>query len=523
MILRKIYHRIDRTVVLDRWNSLIEDEINKESISNYHITVLKAVKKYVEDSGGCILFVDRPKLPSSSLSKSEKRINLILWSNRIINLLYSVRLLGKDSKEKLTRNYTQSVLMGGTPNKLWKNYVINEDCENYSVRVVNGYRQGVEKEFTENGNSIYLFGSSLIYSIGCEEKDTVTSLLENEINDPGFRIFNRGVLGADAMNSSFAILDTPIYKGDIVILYGLNPLSENDKDELKREADFLDLTKIFKRPHNYGNVFFDLAHLTPEGNKVVAGFIAKEIKENLGKRRFIAKDSYSDKEKNIFNKIEQCRFRAALRYIDDGFPHYIDFLKSKYKPGNNGIAAMNCNPFTLGHQYLVSTAAKMVDTLYVFVVEEDKSYFPFKQRFEMIKEGLKDIANVEVVPTGKFLVSSMTFPDYFSKEDGFNPAMNVAYDFEIFVNYIAPALELWNRFIGNEPFCKTTRTHHDVMKNTLPPKGISVIEIERLENEFGPISASTVRKIIENKEFDKLGSFVPGTSKALLTKYGYLN
>ncbi|WP_025866027.1 adenylyltransferase/cytidyltransferase family protein [Prolixibacter bellariivorans] len=234
-------------------------------------------------------------------------------------------------------------------------------------------------------------------------------------------------------------------------------------------------------------------------------------------------NSYSDTEKNIFHKIEQCRFRAALRYIDNDFPHYINFLKSKYKPGNNGIAAMNCNPFTLGHRYLVSTASKMVDTLYVFVVEEDKSYFPFEQRFEMIKEGLKNIANVEVVPTGKFLVSSMTFPDYFSKEEGFNPAMNVAYDFEIFVNYIAPALDLRNRFIGNEPFCRTTRTHHNIMKKTLPQKGISVIEIERLENKFGAISASTVRKLIKDKEFDKLDSFLPGTSIDLLTRFGYLN
>lgn len=523
MILRKIYHRIDRAPVTNRWNTLIEEETKKEPVSNYHISVLKAVKKHVEDNGGHILFVDRPKFPSSNLSKSEKRINFILWSNRIIKLLYDLRLLGKDSMEKLTLNYTESVLIGGTPNKLRKNYMVNQDLEDNSVRVVNGYRQGTEKKLTGKGNSVYLFGSSLVYSVGCEEKGTLSSLLENEMNDRGFQIFNRGVISADAMNSSFAILDTPVSKGDIVILYGLYPLSEEEKIELQKEAHFLDLTEIFRCPHSYGDVFYDQAHLTPEGNKAVAGFLAREMKELVGKRTAAVKDPFSDKEKNIFHSVEQCRFRAALRYIDEGFPDYIDFLKSRYKPGNNGIAAMNCNPFTLGHQYLVSTASRMVDTLYVFVVEEDKSYFPFKQRFEMIKEGLKDIANVEVVPTGKFLISSMTFPDYFTKEEGFNPAMNVAYDFEIFVDYIAPALELWNRFIGTEPFCKTTRRHHEIMKKTLPPRGISVIEINRLENEFGPISASTVRKLIKDKEFDKLGPFLPGTSIDLLTKYGYLN
>ncbi len=271
-------------------------------------------------------------------------------------------------------------------------------------------------------------------------------------------------------------------------------------------------------------MFFDSgSHLTPAGNIVVAKLIAQKIQDMLCNKESKTEISYSDEEKNIFNRFIQSRYRAALRHIDKSFPAYIEFLNSEYKSGNNGIAAMNCNPFTLGHKYLISTASKMVDNLYVFVLEEDKSMFPFKQRFEMVKEGVKDINNVIVVPTGKFVVSSMTFPDYFSKEDGFNPSMNVAYDFEIFVNYIAPVLELRNRFIGTEPFCKTTRTQHEIMQEILPPKGISVIEIERNENEFGPISAKKVRELIKNKDFDKLDLFLPKTTIDLLTRFGYLN
>lgn len=522
MILRKIYNRIDRTIEIDRWKSLIEEEVSKESIGDCNLPIVKAVKKYVEDNGGSILFVDRPKFPSTNLSRSEKRTKLIRRNNKAIKLFYNIRLLGTASKKKLTRNYTNPILTS-PPNKLRKNYMVNEDCEDSLVRIVNGYRQGVEKEVTENYNSIYLFGSSLVYSLGCEEQETLSSVLDNQINDPLFQVFNRGVIKADAINASFAILDTQISKGDLIILYGLDPISETEILELKKEANLLDLTEIFRRPHSYGDVFYDPSHLTPKGNKIVAEVIAKEIKDNFEKRTSIATESYSDQEKNEFLKVEHCRFRAALRYIDEGFPQYLDLLKSKFRPGNNGIAAMNCNPFTLGHKYLASTASKMVDTLYVFVVEEDKSHFPFKQRFEMVKEGLKDIANVEVVPAGKFLVSSMTFPDYFTKDEGFNPAMNVAYDFEIFVHYIAPTLDLHNRFIGNEPFCETTRTHHEIMKQTLPKKGISVLEIERKENESGPISASKVRKLIKNREFDKLDSFLPRTSIDLLTKYNYLN
>lgn len=46
-----------------------------------------------------------------------------------------------------------------------------------------------------------------------------------------------------------------------------------------------------------------------------------------------------------------------------------------------GAIVMNCNPFTYGHQYLIETAARLVNLLYIFVVEEDKSIFPFSQRY----------------------------------------------------------------------------------------------------------------------------------------------
>lgn len=42
-----------------------------------------------------------------------------------------------------------------------------------------------------------------------------------------------------------------------------------------------------------------------------------------------------------------------------------------------GTVVDNCNPFTLGHRYLISQAASQVKHLFVFVVEEDKSFFPF--------------------------------------------------------------------------------------------------------------------------------------------------
>lgn len=76
---------------------------------------------------------------------------------------------------------------------------------------------------------------------------------------------------------------------------------------------------------------------------------------------------------------------------------------------------MNCNPFTLGHRYLIEEACSQVDILYVFVVEEDKSYFKFEDRIEMVRQGTKDLKQVQVLPSGKYIISKETFAQYFKK------------------------------------------------------------------------------------------------------------
>ncbi|MCI5577183.1 MAG: [citrate (pro-3S)-lyase] ligase, partial [Succinivibrio sp.] len=70
---------------------------------------------------------------------------------------------------------------------------------------------------------------------------------------------------------------------------------------------------------------------------------------------------------------------------------------------------MNCNPFTLGHKHLVEYAAKLVDYLYIFVVEEDLSAIPFVDRLFLVHENTKHLSNVIVVPSGDFIISQTTF------------------------------------------------------------------------------------------------------------------
>lgn len=509
-----------RKPIVDKWKILSEEEIKTSNLTNYNIPILKTVQNYIDRNGCKLIVVDRPIFPISNLALFEHKILFFRQYNKLIKIFYNYKIINEYLFNKLNYKYIK-INRTGPPKKLKKNYTIHEDLVNEFITIENGYRKGEEStEDYKNKKNVYLFGSSLVFSIGCNEKETLSSALENQIKNLKFKVKNRGVVSADFIDSCLAILDTEIQKGDIIILYGIPTLLNNEKNVIKKQFDYLDLSECFKRPHSYGKVFYDYSHINPNGNKIVSQLLAKKIKRIFENKN--NSHNLTFKENEISLKIIESRYRAAYRYVDEDFPKYIEFLKTKFKPGINGIAAMNCNPFTLGHLHLVKTASKMVDTLYLFILEEDKSHFKFNQRFEMVKEGVKEISNVVVVPTGKYLVSSMTFPDYFVKENNFNPNLNVTYDFEIFLYYIAPTLNLKKRFIGTEPFCLTTSTQHEIMKETLPKNGVSVIEIKRLNNEFGPISASKVRTQLKNKDYFLLNKFLPISTIELLKKYDYL-
>ena len=173
---------------------------------------------------------------------------------------------------------------------------------------------------------------------------------------------------------------------------------------------------------------------------------------------------------------------------------------------------MNCNPFTLGHQYLVEYAAAKVARLYIFVVEEDRSAFPFKDRIELVRQGVKHIPNVEVLPSGKFIISQQTFSGYFNKAELQDVAVDSSEDVEIFGKEIAPELGITIRFAGEEPTDNVTRQYNETMKRLLPQYGIEFHEIPRKVIGEEIISASKVREALQVGDFDKIKKLVPAST-----------
>jgi len=173
---------------------------------------------------------------------------------------------------------------------------------------------------------------------------------------------------------------------------------------------------------------------------------------------------------------------------------------------------MNCNPFTLGHRYLVEYASAKVDKLYIFVVEEDRSKFKFADRFKLVQAGVKDFANVEVIPSGKFIISQQTFSGYFNKENLQDVAVDSSEDVEIFAREIAPTLGINIRFVGQEPEDTVTNQYNENMRRILPQYNIDFCEIPRREIGGQVISAKKVRAALAERDFDKIKMLVPQTT-----------
>ena len=195
---------------------------------------------------------------------------------------------------------------------------------------------------------------------------------------------------------------------------------------------------------------------------------------------------------------------------------YLDKIK-QVRP-KIGAIVMNCNPFTLGHRYLIEYASKQVDRLYIFAVEEDRSFFPFADRIKLIKEGTADLGNVIVLPSGNFIISALTFTDYFGKTELQDKKIDPSLDVSLFGEYIAPTLGITVRFAGEEPLDKVTLQYNDSMKNILPKYGIDFVVIPRKEFGGEVISASRVRKLLEKKDFESIKKIVPETTYDYLVK-----
>lgn len=173
-----------------------------------------------------------------------------------------------------------------------------------------------------------------------------------------------------------------------------------------------------------------------------------------------------------------------------------------------GVVVMNCNPFTLGHRYLIEQAAKQVERLFVMVVREDCSLFAYAERKAMVEQGVAHLKNVTVIDGSEYAISQATFPTYFLKRLNDAADTQMLLDLDLFRRHIAPALGTTVRFVGTEPTDRLTRRYNQLMHEVLA----DVRETARLEKKGNAVSASRVRKAMEQGDMSTIRQLVPPTT-----------
>lgn len=367
----------------------------------------------------------------------------------------------------------------------------------------------LEKESVlgEGNRSIYLVGPCIIMGYTNPPKETLPEILLDTIRTSGmeYKIFPIRHIKEEDKEFKYDILSNDIKKNDIVIFV----------DEGLSDSD-LDTTDIFNSYCGEKYLFQGERpiHTTVTANKMISDLIMEKIvcpvyessNEDRADDRVVhygePQFTYEDEQKII-------KFALGIKAMR--------CISSDKKIG---AIVMNCNPFTYGHRHLVEYAAGQVDYLYIFVVEEDLSAIPFSDRMNMVYEGIKDIPNIVLAPSGKFIISRYTFHDYFNKSISCSSkSTNVNEDVFIFARYIAQILNITKRFVGQEPIDIVTNSYNQKMKEIFPRYGIELVEIPRKKLADGQIiNATEVRECLLQGKWDKITQFVPHTTLEYLLK-----
>ena len=228
----------------------------------------------------------------------------------------------------------------------------------------------------------------------------------------------------------------------------------------------------------------------------------------------------------LYTKIKSAKFFQSLGFYEiarvdgtlvfmenrrNGFPSYLSRLEKTARPGVSGAIVMNANPFTLGHQYLVETAAGRCDTLHLFLLSEDASLVPFGVRKQLVQAGTAHLKNVVLHDSGPYIISNATFPSYFLKDDAAVIQGHAKLDLTIFVR-IARALGVTVRFVGEEPTSQVTGLYNEIMAAQLPENGIDCVILPRKQALGKAISASTVRTALQAGDWQTLSQLLPQTT-----------
>ena len=237
----------------------------------------------------------------------------------------------------------------------------------------------------------------------------------------------------------------------------------------------------------------------------------KECKEDSKECKENSEECKEEEKTNLNPSTPQHLNISTPQHLNTSTPQHLNTSTPQHLNTTTplqGVVVMNCTPFTLGHRYLIEQAAKQVERLFVMVVREDCSLFAYAERKAMVEQGVAHLENVTVIDGSEYAISQATFPTYFLKRLDDAADTQMLLDLDLFRRHIAPALGATVRFVGTEPTDRLTRRYNELMHEVLT----DVREISRLEKDGNAVSASRVRKAMEQGDMSTIRQLVPPTT-----------
>lgn len=347
------------------------------------------------------------------------------------------------------------------------------DTEGPYINIKNGERLTIDQPETAD-RTIWFFGPCFLIGGYVEDKYTIESLLQQRLNKEGYscRVVNCGCYETPYQRMVH-MSTTPMKPGDIIVMHMANRTFEHTEP--------IELMEILDRNDVPAEWLLDLpVHCNHKVNMLYAD----ELYERMTKDGVLTSKVTPETQGTMVSR----ELAVNSLFLD---LHFDDFHPQKGQIV--GTVGMHGNPFTLGHRYLIETASKQVDQLFVLIIEDDLGMFSFAERYAMTVEGTKDLPNVRVVPAGPFQATRNVFQAYFVRINPADMRETAEVDTLIYTEIIAPRLGVTKRFLGDERHNPKMQFFNEYMKETLPKYGIEVVELKRASVDGHSISASVAR------------------------------
>lgn len=519
--LRKYQKKETSDVLLDLYFTKTYRKLllkTKQEVCTLHDLVSSAavisVKEYIFNRHVNSIFMSGPKkkqlhnmyFDEIDALYHSKNIQSVINRQEYINKIYRDDLLSKEYI--LHKIYGISNASRVISNGIHKLLL---DQRNPYVNIINGER--VTTNYPECfENKIHVYGPCIAQGLCVTDSKTIESFLQRMLNEKltsKYAVVNHGVGdGGDFLNDLIYLLNTNLHSGDIVII--INEFTDlNQKVMSKYEIKKYECDALFDQKHYW---FINHPyHCNANANQLIAQYLLQLI-ENFPecKKNVTEIENYW-----VLNNLDVHEDKNALLKHEE-LKEYEENLKlyrlKNCEEKQIGSIVMNANPFTLGHKYLVEYAAKLVDHLYIFIVQENSDAFSFLDRFYMVQEGCHEYTNVTVLSGGKIMASVYSFPAYFQRNGTYDVNVDPSMHLRIFAEQICPILGINQRFFGEEPTDEVTNQLNIYANDVLPGYGVKVTIIKRKKEKGEYISAGTVRRMMQEGRYEEIRNYVPAST-----------